>query len=138
MCMNNPTQPEKYKRVLIVDDDEMDTFISSRILKSSLFAQEVIVKTCVASALDYLEKLVFESSVLPEIIFLDLNLPGKNGYNFLEELNNLAARNEVDFRVVILSNECDSYNEKTGKFEIYPMVEAVLEKPLDPDKLLTI
>ena len=133
--MNNPAQPARYKTVLIIDDDEMDIYISNRIITTSLFAQEVILKNCVTSALDYLEKLIFTSAHLPEIIFLDLDMPGKNGFDFLEELNKLSARSKIDFRVVILSNELEKYKLNP---KIYPMVEAFLEKPLNPDALYNI
>jgi CheY-like chemotaxis protein len=136
--MNPHTQPGRYKKVLIVDNDEMDIFISDRIIKSSLFASEVVLKNCVTSALNYLEKIIFESGVLPEIIFLDLDMPGKNGFDFLDELTILSAHSEIDFRVVILSNELERFNRKTKSAEIYPMVQAVLQKPLDPDALVNI
>ena len=130
------TATPRYKKVLVIDDDEMDIFISKRILHSAIFAEEIILKTAILPALHYIEELIFDSGNPPDLIFLDLNLPGKDGFSFLDQLNIMSAQSEIDFRVVILTNVRDS--QKTEKAKNYPMVEAVLEKPLTPDALVHI
>lgn len=128
--------PLRYKKVLLIDDDEMDIFISKRVLHSAAFAEEIILKNAILPALHYIEELIFDSGNPPDLIFLDLNLPGKDGFSFLDQLNVMSAQSEVDFRVVILTNVRDS--QRTEKAKSYPMVAAVLEKPLTPEALVHI
>jgi hypothetical protein len=63
----------RYRKVLLIDDNEIDNFINERMITSSLFALEVIVKNSADLALDYLSKLTAQEDY-PEIIFLDLNI----------------------------------------------------------------
>ncbi len=136
--MNNPIAPERYKKVLVIDDDEIDIFISRKILQSSFFAHEIVLKNSIADATQYLESLVRNSEELPEIIFLDLNMPGEDSFDFLEQLREVRALTGNDFRVVILTSVTDQFFNAKGKETNRSMVEAVLEKPLKADLLVKI
>ena len=71
--------------VMLVDDNDTDNFISKRIIEITNFATEVIVKSSGKSALDYLEENNDDAESLPEIIFLDINMPIVDGFVFLYE-----------------------------------------------------
>jgi CheY-like chemotaxis protein len=135
--MNNPFTPARYKKVLVIDDDEVDLFITKRLLQSALFANEIVLKKSIAEALEYIANLIRDSEDLPEIIFLDLNMPGEDSFDFLEQLRQIKALIGVHFRVLILTNVTDRFQKKQGK-ENYSIVEGVIEKPLKPDTLENI
>jgi len=136
--MNGVIQPARYKKVLIIDDDEIDLFISKRIIESSSFACEVILKESAAEALQYLESMTDHPKCMPEIIFLDLNLPDKSSFEFIEKLSALRSRTRILFRVAIISNVIDSSNTLVKRARSYTMVEAAFEKPLNPVALRSI
>ena len=68
--------------VLIIDDDEEDVFALKWALDRSLTKMEVVHIDDGAAALDFL--LSIEKAVeLPDLIILDINMPGVDGYDTL-------------------------------------------------------
>ncbi len=79
----------KFRNVLLVDDNEIDNFINERIITSSSFCEHVIVRNSADGALNYLKEIAGSSDKIPDIIFLDLNMPVKDGFGFLEDFSKL-------------------------------------------------
>src|SRR5690242_16639756 len=113
--MNNSPLPERYKKVLVIDDDEIDIFISKRVLQSASFAREIVLKNSIADALEYLSDLIRNSQDFPEIIFLDLHMPGEDSFDFLEQLREIKALITINFRVLVLTNVSESFKNNNGK-----------------------
>jgi len=67
-------------KILLIDDDVPTNFYNQYILKKHSNNCEIIVKTNGSEALEYLKK-----AALPHLIFLDINMPVMNGFEFLEE-----------------------------------------------------
>ena len=66
--------------VMLVDDNDTDNFISKRIIEITKFAKRVEVKNSGKSALDYLKENQTNAENLPNIIFLDINMPIVDGF----------------------------------------------------------
>ncbi len=73
---------------MLVDDNDTDNFISKRIVEITKFAKRVEVKNSGKSALDYLTENQNIPENLPNIIFLDINMPVVDGFVFLYEFEN--------------------------------------------------
>ncbi|WP_298545927.1 response regulator [uncultured Aquimarina sp.] len=71
-------------KVLLVDDSEATIFFNKIILSKTGYIDEVIVAK---NGLEALE--IIKSGVIPEIIFLDINMPVMNGWEFLSEFQKL-------------------------------------------------
>ena len=69
--------------VMLVDDNDTDNFISKRIIEITEFAKTVEIKNSGKSALEYLEEHKNDPDKLPNIIFLDINMPIVDGFVFL-------------------------------------------------------
>ena len=54
------TTPARLKRVLLIDDNEIDNFINERIITSTNFSEECTVKTSTDAAIDYLKSIGFK------------------------------------------------------------------------------
>ncbi|HRG10580.1 MAG TPA: response regulator, partial [Cyclobacteriaceae bacterium] len=65
--------------VLLVDDNDTDNFISKRIIEITKFARRVEVKSSGKGALDYLKQHQNETENIPNLIFLDINMPIVDG-----------------------------------------------------------
>jgi CheY-like chemotaxis protein len=118
----------RFKRVLLVDDNDIDNFINERIITSSFFADKVVVKTSARAALDFLRDNVSNPETLPEVIFLDLNMPVMDGFAFLEEYKNIPDSAKGACKIVVLSSSISP--EDINKAFTNPLVKKYLNKPL--------
>ncbi len=121
--------------VMLVDDNDTDNFISKRIIEITNFADEVIVKSSGKSALDYLSDNNEDVERLPEIIFLDINMPIVDGFVFLYEFEKFNHVVKDNCKVIILSSSDNKRdidkivnNDYVIKFITKPLTETSLEE----------
>ena len=89
---------------MLVDDNDTDNFISKRIIEITQFARRVEVKNSGKSALDYLRQNQDAEEELPNLIFLDINMPIVDGFVFLYEFEKFNDLIKDKCKVVILSS----------------------------------
>ena len=116
------------KKVLIIDD-EIDLCI---LLKNFLTRQhfEVVVSHKLSEGLQ--EALNFS----PDIIFLDINMPMIDGFQFLEEFDKLADDVKKFYRIFILTSSQNANDISRAKANTY--VSEVLIKPLTKETLVDL
>jgi two-component system, chemotaxis family, response regulator Rcp1 len=80
---NNSTE------ILLAEDEDGDIFIVKKILQNSKLRNNLSIVKNGADALAYLRKKENYSEVkTPDIMLLDINMPGKNGHEVLTEMKN--------------------------------------------------
>lgn len=89
---------------MLVDEDEIDNIINQKIIESNNFSEEILVFQAGQDALAYLSENAGNADRLPEIIFLDINMPIMDGFQFLEEFENLEASIHGKCRIIMLSS----------------------------------
>ncbi len=92
------------KLIMLVDEDEIDNIINQKIIESNNFSEEILVFQAGQDALTYLSENSGNSERLPEIIFLDINMPIMDGFQFLEEFENLESPIHSKCRIIMLSS----------------------------------
>ncbi len=119
--------------VMLVDDNDTDNFISRRIIEITEFAKNVEVKNSGKSALEYLEREQDNPAKLPDIIFLDINMPIVDGFVFLFEFEMFPDELKNKCKVVILSSSDNKRdiekivdNEHVIKFITKPLTDQAL------------
>lgn len=122
--------------VLLVDDNDTDNFINNRIIELTNFAKRVVVKSSGKSALEYLSDNKDNASELPDIIFLDINMPIVDGFVFLHEFESYPESVKGKCKVAILSS---SDNKRDiNKIINNDYVVKFITKPLTEDALVEI
>ena len=121
--------------VLLVDDNDTDNFISKRIIEITKFAQRVEVRNSGKSALEYLEESKDTPENLPDVIFLDINMPIVDGFVFLFEFEMFPDQIKEKCKVIILSSSNNKRdiakivdNEYVIKFITKPLTEKALQE----------
>jgi len=76
------------QKVMVVNDNELLLMIAKKMISISQFAQETITAADGLQALDYFDTLLEQEGrkihEQPEFLFLDLHMPGMDGWEFLE------------------------------------------------------
>jgi CheY-like chemotaxis protein len=121
--------------VMLVDDNDTDNFISKRIIEITKFARRVEVKGSGKSALDYLKENQSIVENLPNIIFLDINMPIVDGFVFLYEFEKFSELVRNKCKVIILSSSDNKRdidkivnNNHVIKFITKPLTEVALDE----------
>jgi len=118
--------------VLLVDDDKSTNFIHQIIIEDARCVENVVVHNSATEALSYLEN----TSVLPDLIFLDINMPGMNGWEFLEQYGLLNKQLTDKIVLFILSTSMNpSDQQKANENEF---VTRFLNKALTEELVLEI
>lgn len=126
--------------VLLIDDNDIDNFINERMVKGCAYASTVYVNTSTKSALEFLKNLAVNPetplSMFPTVIFLDINMPMLDGFQFLTELEKFDYDFVKRLRVVMLTSSINPADqEKALKSKL---VTAFLHKPLTEEVLQNI
>lgn len=129
------TEEKPIDLVMLVDDNDTDNFISKRIIEITKFAKEVEIKNSGKSALEYLEQNKDSEEKLPNIIFLDINMPIVDGFVFLYEFEKFDQNLKGKCKVIILSSSDNKRdidkivnNNHVVKFITKPLTESALEE----------
>ncbi len=123
----------KYKKVMVIDDSETDLYIAEMVIAAAGFAEKVICMESGKQALEYLKPLFSDPDELPQFIFLDINMPGMTGFEFLNEYRHLPENIRKKCIIMMLTtslHENDRLQAESNEF-----VSKFLNKPLDKDKL---
>lgn len=116
------------KSCCIIDDDEFFAFNAKRLMIDTKFTENVLCYSDGQLAIDGLIGLLVENVELPEIIFLDLNMPNKNGWEFLEEFAALPSKQRAHVKIFIASSFVSI--DLIEKSKAYNLIEEYLVKPI--------
>ena len=130
---------QKLNCVLVIDDDEPTNYFTQMILEESGCAKHIKVMQSGQEALDYLAKSeVAESDANlfpnPDLIFLDINMPAMDGWEFLEQYKKLA----VEGRVVIVMLTTSLFPEDKLRAQKMPEISGFENKPLTKEKITAV
>lgn len=124
----------KIDLVCIVDDDPTHVFITKKYIELSGFVDKILVCSNGKDAFESLQKLILNKDKLPKIIFLDLNMPIWDGWQFLDEFIQIPISEPITIYILTSSNNDDDYE----KAKQYSLNSNYLIKPIKQSQLKDI
>jgi CheY-like chemotaxis protein len=120
--------------ILLVDDDEINNFISIKLIRKALFNAEITACLNGKFAIDQLAEMQRKGAEkLPDYILLDINMPIMNGWEFLDEYKRLNIDPVGKTKIYIISSSV--FSNDINKARSYPLVKSFISKPLSVDKI---
>ena len=115
-------------KILLIDDDPIYLLVAKKIIESAGFVGRLTVCADGQEAMYYLTGTEQNGDILPDIIFLDLDMPVMDGWSFLEEFekfNNSLTKNII---LYIVTSSPDAF--EISKSRQYGSVKGYLIKPV--------
>jgi CheY-like chemotaxis protein len=123
------------KKILLVDDDAICNFLSIKTLERLGFHDEIQTALNGKQALEVLNQDYHVDHALPDVIFLDLNMPVMGGFDFLEALKKTDLPGKEKMQIIIVSSSENPDDIRRSKeFGI----SRYLPKPLRDESLLKV
>lgn len=122
---------EKKISLLVVDDDDINTFIIKKIAEKTGCDVTVLSKTNGQLAIDYLTDCLANGRSFPDLILVDINMPVLNGWEFIEAFEKMGAKADVD----IFMSSSSVYDNDIEKSKNYKSIKEFISKPISVEKL---
>jgi len=124
--------------VLFIDDDKATNFFNTRIARNHGYFKNIVTLQSGSEALKYLRSSANhdERTPKPDLIFLDINMPAMNGWEFLEQFYQLGAAFTQNISIVILSTSTEPVDLK--RYAMDQRLIGFVHKPLKSKSLTKI
>ena len=117
--------------ILLVDDNLDDNYFHRKVIKESKISEHVEVCTDGEEALEYMGKP--DSNRVPDIIFLDINMPKINGWEFLELYQKLEVDHDKEVIIIMLTTSPNP--EDARRVQKSAILKRLINKPLKGEHL---
>jgi CheY-like chemotaxis protein len=115
--------------ILLIDDDEPTNYLNKMTLEQMGCTRHIRVAQGGKAALEYLRS----GHPRPDLIFLDINMPAMDGWEFLEEYKKLPEERKADIVLIMLTTSLNPDDEI--KTRAIPEISGFENKPLKQDRL---
>lgn len=123
------------RSILLIDDDDVFIFLTTKMLQGTGKVNNITVSHSVAEGIEFLENHLVNGS-MPDIIFLDLNMPGMDGWDFLQYYQSLLSKmKKLPVLYVVSSSIADNDAQRAMKIK---GVAGYIAKPVDAEMISKI
>lgn len=122
--------------ILIIDDDEATVFFHRIMAEEAEVCPTVYTAKHAQEGLDIFRDVISRNPVSKGIVFVDINMPVINGWEFLEQLRPYWEKLAPQIKIIMQSSIDDPRDLE--KINIHPMVHKFVPKPLSPEVIRAI
>ncbi len=119
-------------RIMLIDDNTIELFLNQRILELSGIGKDFRTFNSASSAIQFLTARENQESELPDILFIDIQMPELTGFDVIERLQSYYDHN-LPFRTFLLTSSI--HNSDIQRAAGFGPAIKMLEKPLTKEKL---
>ncbi|WP_411821418.1 response regulator [Leptospira sp. 'Mane'] len=109
------SEEKKINSICIIDDDIVYQVLASKIIRSTELVSEIMQFYDGEEALTFFQENSENDNVWPEIIFLDLNMPYMDGWQFLEQFADRGFHNKKVSVIYIVSSSNSEIDKQKAK-----------------------
>ena len=125
---------KKIELACIIEDDPMHLFLTKKYLELTGLVERILVCRNGKDAYETLKALFVNSEKLPQIIFLDLNMPVWDGWEFLDGFTKIPVKQNVVIYILTSS----VHEDDIKRAETYSLTSNYLIKPINQEQMKTI
>lgn len=118
----------KYRKVMIIDDNDIDLYVTTRMIKTYKVGEEVLTFNSAKKALEYLQAHIGDEESLPDVMLVDIYMPLMSGFEFMAAYRDFPEELRRKTRVYIISSSIDETDIRKANED--PNVRAFHEKPI--------
>ncbi len=119
--------------ILLIDDDKPTNFLNRKILSRFDCFKKIQVVQSGKLALEYLKNVETNNVNKPNIIFLDINMPAMNGWEFLKEYVKLKPSITNGIKIFLVTTSSSPKDIEGAKSN--NLVNGLIRKPLSISKI---
>jgi CheY-like chemotaxis protein len=124
------------RNLTLIDDDEVFVYLTRKTLNKTNLVEHIRVFENGLDALNFIKDNLYNQDELPEVIFLDLNMPIMDGWQFLQEFSRLKLDPNKSITIYICSSSISP--DDVARAKSISEVSDFIFKPITADKLYEI
>lgn len=130
---------KKFQSVMLIDDNDIDNLINQKMIEAANICENIYTHSGAKSAIEFLKnmeklsKMLPDAQILPDLIFLDIDMPLMDGFQFLDQFDKLSAETKRHCKIIMLTSSISPQDFNRAKN--YSYVKKYINKPLTQEEI---